>query len=425
MLWFGSGGRGTLVGVVDVGTSKIVCLAVEMRQAARNRAKNSANGEAAELQCLGIGHRQSAGMRGGVVVEPLALETAVRDAVAAAERAARQELHEVFVSLSCGRLASQTFAAKAEASSGSVSRTDIDRLYQGAVSYAERDGRTLIHINRRGYRLDGAPCGDDPRGMAAREIAADIHAVTADAGPVTNLMHVIEAAHLDVKGLVAAPYASGLAVTTAQERALGVTVVDFGAGTTGIAIFADGQFVHGEILATGGHHLTFEIAKKFQAPLAEAERIKALYGSMVNAHSGVSERFSYALAGVADSETGGASGSGSRAELFEVVEPRMAALIGLVDERRRAAGAARLPVVLTGGGSQLVGLAGAVASLTGADVRLGRTIGLPGMAAGSDQPALAAGVGLARAAAEGSRMDLSGPVPGGYFASVGRWLAGR
>ena len=412
MLGFGSGGRGTLVGVVDVGTSKIVCLAVEARRGGR--------GAPAELQCLGMGHRQSAGMRGGVVVEPLALEAAIRHAVAAAERTARQRLEEVFVSVSCGRLASRTFVARAEVRGGAVTRTDIDRLYQGALSYAERDGRTLIHMNRRGYRLDGAPCGDDPRGMAAREIAADIHAVTADEGPVTNLIHAIEAAHLEVRGLVAAPFASGLAVTTAEERELGVMVVDFGAGTTGIAVFAGGQFVHADVLATGGHHLTFEIAKKFQAPLAEAERIKALYGSMVNAHSGVSERVSYALAGVAD----GASGSGSRADLFEVVGPRMAALIGLVDERRRALGASSLPVVLTGGGSQLVGLAETVAAQTGVDVRLGRTVVLPGMGAGSDQPVFAAAAGLARAAADGSRMDLSGPIRGGYLASVGRWLAG-
>jgi len=417
MLGGTQGGRGTLVGVVDVGTSKIVCLAIEAREGPR--------GAGAELRCLGVGHQRSIGMRGGVVVDPLALEAAIRQTVASAERAARQRLEEVYVSVSCGRLGSRTFVVKADIAAPSVSRADVDRLYQAALSYAESDGRTLIHLNRREYRLDGAPCGDDPRGMAARQMAADIHAVTADQGPVTNLMHVVESAHLEVRGLIAAPYAAGLAVTTPEERELGVVVIDFGAGTTGLALFAGGQFVHCEVLATGGHHLTFEIAKKFQAPLAEAERIKALYASVVNAHSGIGERFSYALAGGADGALDATAGNGSRAELVDIVELRTGELLARLDERRRALGAVGLPVVLTGGGSQLVGLAEYAAIAMGSDVRVGRTAAMPGLPAGSDQPAFATAVGLARAAVEGSRMDLSGPARGGYLASVGRWLAGR
>lgn len=412
MLGFGQRSRGNLLGVVDIGTSKIVCLAVEARWGRRR--------EQDELVCLGIGHQRSAGVRGGVVVDPVALEDALRSTIAAAERNARQRFDEVYVSASCGRLGSRSFAAHADVATGAVSSADIERLYDGAIAYAERDGRTLLHLNRKAYRLDGAACGEDPRGMAARRVTADLHAVTADEGPLRNLMHTVERSHLSVRGLVAAPYAAGLAVTSPEERELGVTVIDFGGGTTGIAIFAEGHFVHCEVLATGGHHLTFEIAKNFQAPLVEAERIKTLYASMVNAQSDLSDRFSYALAVDAD----GAVGEATRAELSRVVEPRVADLLAMIAARRSAVGAGALPVVLTGGGSQLFGLREYAASVLGCEVRSSRTRALPGMPSGSDSPVFAAAVGLAYAAVEGSRVEVADRSRGGYFAQVRRWLAG-
>ena len=92
-------------------------------------------------------------------------------------------LEEVFVSVSCGRLQSSNFTATADIEGGVVRAEDIDRLMAAARSYAERDGRTLIHLNRIGFRLDGVAGSNDPRGMAAERLAADLHTVAADEAP--------------------------------------------------------------------------------------------------------------------------------------------------------------------------------------------------------------------------------------------------
>jgi cell division protein FtsA len=408
----GTRGRGSLLGVLDIGSSKIVCLAIEARRIARSADHG--------LVCLGAGHQRSDGMRGGVVADPAALEAAIRATVAQAERNSRQRLQEVYVSLSCGRVGSSSFAAHADIATGAVGTTDIDRVVSGARAFAERDGRMLVHMNRKAWRLDGVPAGDDPRGMAARRLSGDMHAVTADETAVRNLMHCVERSHLAVQGLVAAPYASALAVTTREERQLGVTVVDLGEGTTGFAVFAGGNFVHCELLATGGHHLTFEIAKNFQAPVVEAERIKTLYASMVNAQSDLGDRFSYALAADVD----GGTGQASRADLFQVIEPRLSDLFGALAARRSALGVSGLPVVLTGGGSQLVGLEAYASAVLAAQVRLGRTAPLPGLPAGSDIPAFAGAVGLALAAIESTRVGIAGVGRSGYLSEFKRWIVG-
>ena len=402
---------GEIIGALDVGSNKVACLIFEMPAYAA--------GEARAPRILGVGHQRSRGLKSGVITDANEAETAIRSAVAQAERTAGVTLQSVYAAITCGRLSSLSFAAHAQIA-GSVGNGDIARVFEGARAYAERGNRTLVHMNRKAFRLDGAVSGDDPRGLAAAKLTADMHAVTADLGAFANLMHVVERCHLTVAGLVAAPYASALAVTSEDERRFGVTVIDMGGGTTSWAAFHEGQFANCEVLATGGHHLTFDIAQSLRCSLAEAERIKALYASMVNAKSDVSDRFSYSPS--PHSESG--CQQLSRADLCEVVRPRIDALLQTIATKLRASGCGGGQVVLTGGASQLVGLAAYAASYFDGPVRLGRPPALPGLATGADNPAFASvvGLGLVEPSGRKNALDSSQRLPGGYLSRVGQWI---
>jgi cell division protein FtsA len=407
--------RRRTIGVLDIGTHKVVCLVGAVPV-----------GESAAIPLLGVGHQRSRGLKAGVVTDAAAVEGVVRAVVAQAERVAGVTLDEVTMSVTCGRLQSKSFLAHADIESRGVTEQDIARLTAGARAYAERDGRALVHMNRKAFILDGVPGGEDPRGLAAKRLSATMHAVTADDGALRNLMQAADRCHLAVTGLVAAPYASALAVTTLDERRLAVTVIDLGGGTTTAAVFRDGHLVTCEVLPTGGHHLTLDIAQSLQTPLGEAERIKVLYASLVNAQSDVCETFSFSLAGDLDGELGQAT----RAELAEIVRPRIESVLDAIHTRLCAAGFATGPVVFTGGASQLVGLAEFASQLMGRTVRIGRPAGLSGIVTGVDSPAFATAAGLLVVAREGQR---SQPWQGsgdddnkaGYLGRVGQWLQGQ
>jgi cell division protein FtsA len=229
-------------------------------------------GRAGRVDVLGIGQQPSRGLKAGVVIELDAAEQSVRAAVAEAERAAGCELRQVLLAVACGRLKSTTFAADTKVEGRAVGEVDLARLLSAGRSYVERDGRALLHMNTIAYRLDGAQGIADPRGLAADTLSVDLHAVTADDAPLRNLVHVAERAYLSVTGLVPAPYASGLAVTTPHERRAGVLVLDFGAGTTSLALFVDGHLLASEVIPVGGHHISFDLARGLTTSLSEAER---------------------------------------------------------------------------------------------------------------------------------------------------------
>lgn len=407
-----------IVGLLDVGTTKIACAIAMLEPAAQAGAPRQA-------KVLGVGHLRARGLKSGVITDLAEAEAAVRGTIAQAERMARVTLEDVYVSVSCGRLASSNFAASADVEGGVVRQQDIQRLMAGARSWAERDGRMLIHLNRIGFRLDGVAGGHDPRGMAAERVSADLHAITADEAPIRNLLHVVERCYLSVRALVAAPYASAMAATSDEERRLGVTCVDIGGGTATLAAFAGGHLVYAAAVPVGGHHISFDIAHALQTPLAEAERIKTLYGTMIVARSDEHEAFSYALAG----EEEGARGHTTKAELAGIIRPRVADILALVRERVDQSAVSAFAgerVVLTGGTSGLVGMGEFAANTLGRPVRVAKPAQLGGLPQSVSSPAFSTVAGLIAVAAGGGEetialrdAEASGA---GYLGRVGEWL---
>jgi cell division protein FtsA len=246
--------------------------------------------------------------------------------------------------------------------------------------------------------------------------------------PLRNLLQVVERTFLSPAGIVPAPYASGLAAATDEERRLGVTCIDLGAGSTTWSMFADGHLLSVDAVAVGGHHLTFDIARSLATPFAEAERIKTLHGSLEASALEDEEMFSYAVSGRGDPslhET-------TKADLNDIVAGRMSDIIAQVTERIERSGVAHLAaqrVVLTGGGSQLKGLAEFAEEMLGRPVRIGRPEPAAGMPVAYCNPLFSTAMGLIPIALDpaagfggsGVREDIAAH-GGGYLKRVGQWL---
>lgn len=406
-----SSGSSRIAGVLDIGTSKIACLIASV--------------EASGVRVIGAGHQRAEGVKAGVIIDLDRAEQAARAALAQAERMAGVELGEVAVSVSCGRLSSHNFTARAEIANGIVDESDILRLMRAAQAYVERDGRALVHINEVALRLDGMPGSRDPRGMAARELACDLHAVTADEAPLRNLLTVVGRCYLEPASHVPAAYASALAVATEDERRLGVTVVDIGAGTTSLAMFADDRFINAGSAPMGGTQITFDIARALHTPLAEAERIKALYGTVICAPSDEHDAFTYPTAG----DDQGVMFHMTKAELAEVVRPRVTAICHHLRQRlaecEMTAYAGR-SIVLTGGTSELTGLADFMAAELGRPVRVAGPQAIEGLPPAFSSSAFSTVVGLLVAETQGGAgrriyRDRSDGQDS-YLKRVGSWL---
>ncbi|MBL8630339.1 MAG: cell division protein FtsA [Rhodospirillaceae bacterium] len=374
---------GANIAALDVGTTKVACFIAQ-------------GGEDGDLQVVGVGHHRSRGMRNGQVANLEEVETSVREAVEAAEQMANVRVDQVFLNMSCGTPRSTRVDVELAVSGHQIRDTDVRRVLDHGSNMFDAADRELIHCIPTGYSIDGGNGIIDPRGMYGEKLGVNIHLVTAGIGPSRNLSTVIDRCHLDIKGRVVSPYASGLACLVDDEKDMGVTVIDMGGGTTSIAVFMESQVVFVETLGIGGNHVTNDIAKGLSTPVAKAERLKTVYGTVAMMPSDARELLKVPLVGE-DDET--QASEVPKSMLVQIIQPRIEETLELVRSHLEASGfykSAGRRVVLTGGASQLEGLRDLAELVLDKQVRLGRPKLIRGLPESVSGPAFATAAGLLR-----------------------------
>jgi cell division protein FtsA len=418
--------RATAVAALDIGTSKIVCMIARLEpQAPQDVLHRRSHG----VRVLGFSHIAAGGMKGGSVVDLAEAEKMVRHAIDIAENMAGVQLCSAVVSLSGGRVGSERFIAGIQLSNGVVTDAEIARVLAAASRHSVRDGRAVLHSLPIGYALDAATGIREPRGMLGRRFGVDMHMVTADVATVRNLMLTIERSHLSVEAMVATPYVAALAALADDEADLGTATIDLGAGTTTLSVFSGGHFVHADGFALGGAHVTLDLARGLNTRITDAERIKAIYGTVLT--GGSDEQDMIAIPPVGEDEREPPQFV-SRAAIVRIIKPRVEEILEMVRDRLKASPFAAEPrgrVVLTGGASQLAGIADLASRILQRPVRIGRPLGIAGLPDAAKGPAFAVAAGLLvypQAAhiehfePRRTRQLMTGT--GGYMARVGQWL---
>ena len=383
-----------LVTALDIGSSKVCALIAEP-------------GEDGSLRILGSGQRQSQGVRRGFIADMEKSEVAIREAVEQAERIAGTNVEQAYVGFSAGGLVSDLASVEVEIGGRRIEKQDIDALLGAAREAIDPGARMILHALPALYTLDGLQGVKKPLGLHADRLAVDIHVVAAEPPPVRNLDLCVRSAHLGVEAIVASPVAAGKACLSDEERELGVALVELGAGVTNVSVFAGGMLVGLKSLPMGGIDITDDIAAAFGTRRGEAERMKCFYGSAITSPRDNHDMIE--LKPIAGGEEGTEAARITRAQLVAVIRQRLEHITGEIAKALKELGFSGpfgRQVVLTGGGSELKGIADYAQGVLGRAVRIGRP-SIPGLPEAHSGPAFTTLAGLALFAAS-DELDLGG-----------------
>ncbi len=366
---------------LDVGTTKVCTVIGELS-------------EDGILDVIGEGTAPSQGIKRGAVVNLEKTTEAIRSSVKLAERVAGVPVGQVYVGVAGPHIKSVTSHGLAAIRRGhTIGPADVERAVEQAKAYPFDGNYELVHALPLEYRVDGQEGIKDPLGMAGVRLEVDVHLIAAASGPLTNLRRAVEAAGLDIEGLVLQSFASGLAVLNPEDREHDVMLVDIGGSTTDVAFFKSGQLAYSAVIPLGGEHVTGDIAQLLKIPGEEAERIKKKYGA--------------ALVEMADpdlmleiNQDGNHVRDVPAPELANYIYPRVREILLLARrEIEDQIGPLELhvqKVVLTGGSALLRGIENLAYKEYNVPVRLGRPEGLSGLTDVVASPAHATAVGLVR-----------------------------
>jgi cell division protein FtsA len=380
------------IAALDIGSTKVCCFIAELK----------AHGG---IEIVGIGHQASKGVRAGTINDLKAAEHAVSHAVEAAEHMARDHLAgvpigSVYVNVPGTQVLPHHLDVDVKISGGEVSDRDIRSAMANARSVAAHGRDSLIHVIPAGYTVDKQKNIAEPRGMKGTQLGVHMSAITAYTAATRNISLVAQRNHLDIEAFCAAPYAAGLGALAQDEKDLGCTVIDMGGGTTSISVFAEGKLVYTAAIPVGGQHVTSDIARGLTTSLADAERIKTLYGA---AHAtGIDDGALIDVPPVGEEEHAQANYV-PKSLLTGIIQPRIEETFELVRARLVDSGISVRTgrrVVLTGGASQLPGLTDIAQLILDKQIRLGRPQRIKGLAEATGGPAFSVAAGLLHYAAE-------------------------
>ena len=391
-----------IVSVLDIGSSKISCLV------ARIKPDNS-------IEVIGIGHHASQGVKSGTIVDLNAARAAVGQAVQAAENMASphlkgQSLKSVFVNVPAPYCLSHNLSVEVRISGHEVTEQDIEHALHQAKSLEVNGEDELIHVVPAAFSIDGHHGIQEPRGMFGQTLGVQVCAITAMTSTLRNISAIVGQNHLEIDGFCASSYASGLSCLVEDERELGCTVVDIGGGTTSIGVFFEGKIVYSDSIPLGGKHVTNDIARGLTTSIADAERIKNLYGGAMASADDDTTLIDVPPIG---EETNGQNHHIPKSLLVGIMQPRIEEIFELVRARLDDSGMGQLSgrrVVLTGGGSQLEKICELAQPILDKKIRLGKPRGIKGMAQSTEGPAFSTTAGLLLYAANHMEETAEKPV---------------
>ena len=369
--------KSNIITAIDVGTTKICTTVAEI----------DAGGG---VQVVGVGITPSSGLHKGLVVNINDAKESIRESVRKAEQSSGYALESAYVGVTGRHVSSVNNRGVVAITRNDrlVRSNDLKRVLQCAQNLEFAKDRKLLHVIPRAYAIDGQQGINNPLGMHGFRLDVETHIITAAVTSVQNLVKCIRGIGMEVDDLVLEPLASSEAVLTEDERQVGIILADIGGGTTDVAVFREGSIWHTSILPVAGYQLTRDIAIGLGLPFEVAEEMKKKYGSVMSVYESQSE----------SANPLPTNGHGiSYQDLSDILKARVEEIMRLILlELPQSEYKALVPsgLVLTGGSSNLPGMAAMGQDILGVPVRVGTPINMYGITDALHNPAYATSVGL-------------------------------
>jgi cell division protein FtsA len=371
--------QGSFLTAIDVGSAKTCALVAEVTDVG--------------LRYRGHGVADSRGSRKGVIVELEKAVASIQKAVEAAEDIAGAAVEHAIIGVGGSNI-------KGVNSHGGISlgtrpreigRDEIKQAVERARAIPLPQDREILHLLPQEFILDDQAGVHDPLGMMAARLEVRVHMVTAATSATQNVITAVNRAGVHVDDTVFEPLAAADAVLRSDERELGVCLADIGAGSTELIVFQQGAVAYTGVIPVGGDHFTSDLSVGLCTPLADAEKIKKIYGSAVVTL--IPEGNEVEVPSVGDRP----SRLLPQRLVAEILEPRARELFEMMREALRQSGMfdlCRAGVVLTGGASRLPGIFDVAESALRRSVRLSWPAPLAKMPSTLAEPEFATVLGM-------------------------------
>lgn len=376
---------------LDVGTENI-------------RAVIATVSKSGEITIVGYNEGKSAGMRKGVPANLTGPAEAIDRTLGDAERMGGYDVRSAYVSINGSTVISTHTEGMIAvgAVEHEIDLEDLDRVEDVAVTGRIPANRDVLDVVPLEYVLDGQGGIKDPLGMSGARLEMRACVISALTPNCENLKKATTTADVKAERLIPSVVAAAKAVLTERQKENGVAVVDFGATTTSVAVYEEGDLQYVGVIPAGSNNITNDLAivLAISPDLAEEIKTRFITGNFETEKSLT----------IKVGKEGKDERNFNRKEVEEVVKARLEEIFTEVRKKLKSAKYdQRLPegIVLTGGGAKMRDIDLFAKKVLESAVNIGVPRGLGGVAESIEKPEFATAVGLAMFAAENAELPSS------------------
>ncbi|MEK7464404.1 MAG: cell division protein FtsA [Patescibacteria group bacterium] len=328
---------------LDIGSSQIKCVIAEEKKDG-------------SFSIVAAFKEPSAGVRKGLITDVEQATQVLRNVARDIQKISKAAAKNIFVNVNSEYVQSRISRGTTliSQSDQEIQADDVERVDEhSARALKLSSNHMILHKIAREYFIDDIGGIYDPLGMTGNKLEVNALVVEAFTPHVNTLLKNLERVGIRIAGMIFNPLAASESVLTKKQKELGVLMIDFGFGTTSIAVYEEGKIMHAKSLPLGVGYVTSDIAIGLKTHIDAAEKMKLRYGFAMS-HE-VSRKDVVKLAEFDSANTNEIS----RRFLSEIIEIRLAEILDLVNNELKVLGhRAELPagVMMTGGGVKLAGM---------------------------------------------------------------------
>lgn len=334
---------------LDLGTSKFCLAAFNLGQ----------RGLPLSLETISMA---AGGMRRGMVANLALAKEKLALLIETAEKKLGTDINSVLVGIAGSHVSSRNIRTALPLNDDAVSVLHLSQLMALANDKFKTEGREILHVIPMEYRVDDRPPTHSPIGLSGKHLNGTFLLIEASRAYLRDVISLCNSCGLEVRRFIAEPYASAVVSTSEEERSLGVAVCDIGGGTTDGMVYLAGASFSAFTLNIAGHLMTNDLSLGLNLPFDEAERLKITVGLETNQERGT---FVEAV------DIKGRSVKVARENIVRILRARILELATMIaQEIRPYRGSLGAGLILTGGGSEVLGMASLLERALGIPVSL-------------------------------------------------------
>ncbi len=254
--------------VIEIGTSKIVCII-------------SQRGQFDESHILGSAVKSYAGYKNKKWLDKKNITPAIIGAIHEAEQQAGKKCKYVHIGIPADFTKVVCSSENIDFSGyKTVTQADIEKIYKLGRQKVLDKGYSIVHVAPVSFKLDNARKTMEPVGQRASKLSATVSYIMVEKWLCSALTKMLEAKGYLASTFISSSYATAMKYISQQKRDNGAILLDIGDKSTTVAVTkGDGILFH-KAFSVGGANITNDIATVLGLKHEMAEELKkrSIYG---------------------------------------------------------------------------------------------------------------------------------------------------